>query len=391
MPPATRLLVGGFLTLVLVMGIGRFYYTPLLPLMQRDFGFGAATAGLIGSANFAGYLAGSIGASFVPGGAVRLWVFRIALAASAATTFAMGLAETLPLWLGLRFLAGVATAFAMIAAAAMIAEALARIEEPGLVGWVFGGVGAGIAASAIFVNFAQVYLGSSALWIAAGLACFLMLPVIVAEIGDRRLPPRLWRSAWVRRTPRPLPFAPLLVGYTCEGLGFSVFSVFIVAIVKSRPGLEHLGDWVWVMVGLAGLPSCLFWAWTAERIGFANALLAAFLAQIVGILLPALSGAGWAALVAAVLFGGTFLGITVLTLPLGRHGFGGRGFAVLTIGFGFGQMVGPLAAGAYVAGPADWNAALIASAAVVALGAAALGYGMARRAEPATSPPFNGT
>src|SRR5687768_6955894 len=141
MPPATRLLVGGFLTLVLVMGIGRFYYTPLLPLMQRDFGFGAATAGLIGSANFAGYLAGSIGASFVPGGAVRLWVFRIALAASAATTFAMGLAETLPLWLGLRFLAGVATAFAMIAAAAMIAEALARIEEPGLVGWVFGGVG----------------------------------------------------------------------------------------------------------------------------------------------------------------------------------------------------------------------------------------------------------
>ncbi len=381
MPTATRLLVGGFLTLVLVMGIGRFYYTPLLPLMQRDFGFGAATAGLIGSANFAGYLAGSIGASFVPGGAVRLWVFRIALAASAATTLAMGLTESLPLWLLLRALGGVATAFAMISAAAMIAEALVRIEEPGLVGWVFGGVGAGIAASAVFVNFAQDYLSSSALWIAAGLACFLMLPVIVAEVGVRRLPPRQRRGARRRRVPRPLPFVPLLISYTCEGLGFSVFAVFIVAIVKSRPGLEFLGDWVWVMVGVAGLPSCLFWAWTAERIGFANALLAAFLAQVAGVLLPALSDAGWAALAAAGLFGGTFLGITVLSLPLGRHGFGGRGFAVLTVGFGFGQMLGPIAAGFYVSGPEDWNVALVASAAVVAFGAAALAYAILRRPE----------
>jgi hypothetical protein len=135
------------------------------------------------------------------------------------------------------------------------------------------------------------------------------------------------------------------------------------------------------MVGVAGLPSCLFWAWTAERIGFANALLAAFLAQVAGVLLPALSDAGWAALAAAGLFGGTFLGITVLSLPLGRHGFGGRGFAVLTVGFGFGQMLGPIAAGFYVSGPEDWNVALVASAAVVAFGAAALAYAILRRPE----------
>ena len=145
MSPATRLLTGGFLTLVLVMGIGRFYYTPLLPLMQREFHFGPATAGLIGSANFAGYLAGSIGASFIPHGKARLWVFRIALALSAATTLAMGLTDSLGWWLALRALAGVASAFAMISAAAIIVEALVAIEEPGLVGWVFGGVGAGIA------------------------------------------------------------------------------------------------------------------------------------------------------------------------------------------------------------------------------------------------------
>ena len=236
----------------------------------------------------------------------------------------MGLTDSLGWWLALRALAGVASAFAMISAAAIIVEALVAIEEPGLVGWVFGGVGAGIAGSALFVHFAQGLLSSSALWIAAGLACFLMLPVIVAEVGDRRLAPRERHDARKRRMPRRLPFLPLLIAYMAEGLGFSVFAVFIVAIVKSRPGLEGFGDWVWVLVGLAGLPSCLFWAWAAERIGYATALLCAFLAQIVGVLLPALSDAGLAALVAAILFGGTFLGITMLTLPLGRDSLRGR-------------------------------------------------------------------
>jgi MFS family permease len=161
--------------------------------------------------------------------------------------------------------------------------------------------------------------------------------------------------------------------------GYIGLATFIVAIIKVRPGLEALSDWVWVATGLAGLPSCLLWAWAAERIGFANALILAFLAQIVGVLLPALSQAGPPALLAAILFGGTFMAISVLTLPLGREGFGGRGFAVLTAGFGLGQMLGPLIAGRFVAGPADYNAALVASAAVLALGTACLIGGVLMR------------
>ena len=372
MAPVTRLLLGSFLTLVVVMGIGRFYYTPLLPLMQREFGIDTATAGLIGSVNFAGYVVGSIGAAFVPRGALRRWVFRAAVIVSVATTLAMGLTDSVAPWLVLRTLAGVASAFGMILAASFAAEALVAVDEPGLIGWLFGGVGAGIAVSGIFVNFAHAFLGASALWVAAGIGCLATLPVILAEVGDRRLEPRQHRIARRRRVPRPLPFLPLLVGYSLEGLGFSVFSVFIVAIVKSRPGLDHFGDWVWVFAGLAGLPSCLFWAWAAERIGFSKALLIAFLVQAAGLMLPALSDSGPLALVAAVLFGGTFLGIVALTLPLGRHGVGGRGFAVLTVGYGIGQVSGPLAAGYLVTGPEDWSTALAVSSAVVGVGAAAL-------------------
>jgi MFS family permease len=377
--PASRLLLGGFLTLALVMGVGRFYFTPLLPLMQREFGFGAATGGVIASANFAGYLVGSIAASFVPRGPVRLTIFRAAVLGSVVTTIGMGLTETLWHWLTLRAASGVASAFALIIAAGYVAEALATVGDEARIGWLFGGVGFGIAASTLLVRLSGGTLDSSALWIVAGFAGLTLLPFIMREVGERQLDVRPRGSDGRRRVARPLPFAPLFANYFCEGLGYSVFATFIVAIIKARPGLETLSEWVWVITGLAGLPSCLIWAWAAERIGFANALFCAFLAQIVGILLPALSDAAAPALIAAVLFGGTFMAITVLTLPLGRHGVGGRGFAVLTAGFGLGQMLGPLAAGRLIAGADDFNPALLGSAAVLVVGAAALGAAILAR------------
>ncbi|MBB4004484.1 YbfB/YjiJ family MFS transporter [Aurantimonas endophytica] len=383
MNPANRLLLGGFLTLAVVMGVGRFLYTPLLPLMQRDYGFGPDIAGIIAAANFAGYLAGSILASFVPAGPARRRALQLGLVASVTTTIGMGLTDDLPAWLVLRGISGLASAFAMIAAAGMIAEALARIGAEARLGWVFGGVGTGIAVSGLLVHTASPALDASGLWIAAGLACLPLVPVIIAEVRDRQLPALSRAPDPRRRVPRPLPFWPLLVNYTCEGLGYSVFATFIVAIVKSRPGLEDMGDWVWIMAGLAGLPSCLVWSRIAERIGFAAALACAYVAQILGVMLPVLSGSAPAALLAALLFGGTFMAITVLTMPLGRHGLGGRGFAVLTAGFGLGQMLGPLVAGFLVAGDADYNVALAASASVLGLGLVALLVAVRLRPSPA--------
>src|SRR5882672_10665250 len=121
---------------------------------------------------------------------------------------------------------------------------------------------------------------------AAGLIALLPLPFIVSAVKDTHVPRRPARTR-VGRSPQPLPLLALFLNYSCEGFGYSIVATFIVAIVKARPGMEAVGDWVWVLVGLTGLPSCIFWSWVAGRIGFSAALAFAYVTQFVGILLPA--------------------------------------------------------------------------------------------------------
>jgi predicted MFS family arabinose efflux permease len=349
------------------MGIGRFFYTPLLPLMASQVGFGSDVAGLIASVNFVGYLIGTLLAALVPKGRTRLLLFRASLIASIATTFATGLTQAVPLWLIIRGLAGVASAFAFQFAALIVLEALAPASQGARAGWLFGGVGVGIALSGILVRALGGVLDWSGLWLTAGILSALTAPFIIGTVKDSIVQPGPARGK-TGAMPQSLPLWPLLVNYTCEGFSYSITATFIVAIVRARPGMETIADWVWVVVGLAGLPSCIFWSAVAERIGYATALALAYVTQIAGILLPAITDSPGAALLSAIFFGGTFMAITALMLALGRQSAKGRGFAVLTAGFGLGQIIGPLVAGYLGTGEAGFGTALWIAGSVLGIG-----------------------
>ena len=102
----------GMLVLTLGMGLGRFLYTPMLPVMMAEGSFSFSQLSWIASGNYAGYLAGSLlfsfGAFHQPS---RLRPFLLASAlASGLLILAMAWLPPFILVLLIRVLAGVASA-----------------------------------------------------------------------------------------------------------------------------------------------------------------------------------------------------------------------------------------------------------------------------------------
>ncbi|MGH8457219.1 MAG: YbfB/YjiJ family MFS transporter, partial [Stenotrophobium sp.] len=133
----------GLAALAIAMGVGRFAFTPLLPMMRADAGLSLAAAGWLASANYLGYLLGALTAARLPASVA----IRGGLLLIAAVTFGMGIGQDFIFWLALRLLAGIASAWVLVQVSAWALERLAQLQRPALSGAVFAGVGAGIAGA----------------------------------------------------------------------------------------------------------------------------------------------------------------------------------------------------------------------------------------------------
>ncbi|MFF0014091.1 YbfB/YjiJ family MFS transporter [Streptomyces sp. NPDC005374] len=345
------------------MGVGRFVYTPILPLMQTHAGLSAAAGADLATANYVGYLLGALAGILVPALVRSRTVLRGSLIVLTATLAGMPLTHSTTVWAVLRLVAGVASALVFVVAAGSLLQHL-RTHPPHLAGWAFGGVGAGIALSGLLV----LALRTAADWRAAWWASAALAAVLTA-------------GAWTLRpqeaTSGPDPevgkraqrwFWALFVGYTLEGAGYIVAGTFLVAAIgQNSPG--RVGGAAWVLVGLAAVPSTALWARLAHRWSRPGLLVAALLIQAAGIALPALVGGTAAASASAVLFGGTFLGICTLALATGAQLRFPRSVAVLTAGYSVGQILGPPAVAPLLHD--GYRSALLLAALVVLASAAA--------------------
>jgi MFS family permease len=344
------------------MGIGRFVYTPILPLMTAQAGLLAQGGAALATSNYVGYLIGAI--------AGALPVFRRPVVARAAlvvlvfTLAGMPLTHNVIAWLVLRLVAGFASAVTFVAA---VGSALHHLREhpAHLPGWAFGGIGGGIALSGLLV-LALRTIGDWQLawWSAAALAALLVIPAWSMR-PEPTAESTVERSAYDVRS-----FAALFTSYSLEGVGYIIAGTFLVAAIdQTSPG--WLGSGAWVIVGLAATPSAALWAWLGRRRPKPWLLVAALLTQAVGVALPAILNDVTGALVAAVLFGGTFIGIATLSLATGVELRFPRSVALLTAGYSVGQIVGPLAAAPLLHD--GYRPALLLAAAILVVAAAAAG------------------
>jgi MFS family permease len=367
---ALKVLIGGMLGMMVAMGIGRFVFTPILPLMQRDLGMSNSVAGWLAGLNYLGYLGGAVICFIAP----QLLRFRLvsggALLLSIVTTMFMGITLSVFWWGVLRFGGGAASAILFIVISAEVAESLTRRGYGHWVGALYGGIGIGIALSGLIVPQLDRVGGWSGSWIGVGaIAAILAISGIV--IGRRRdlVQPVTIDTSCHTGGLRSLRF--LAVAYFLEGLGYIVTATFLVAIIAVTPGLEAFAPYSWVAVGLAAAPSTIFWPYVARRIGNKRALLSAYALQAAGILVSMHADSIIEVMFAAISFGGTFLGIVAMTLAEGNLRMrtdGRRAAAFLTVSFGVGQMLGPVLAGILADFQQGFATPLLLAAACVVVG-----------------------
>lgn len=341
------LALGGAIALASAMGIGRFAYTPILPEMVAALHLTASEAGLVASANFAGYLIGALAAAasfFAP--RRRGWMLG-ALLASALTTGAMAATSSLAIFVLLRFLGGFASAFALVFTSSLVLDRLSAAGRAHMTGHQFAGVGAGIALSALLV--AQLAAQDAAWqwqWIATAALSLLAVIGVAALIPAQRDGGGAATANGDRGIGSPL--AALIVAYGLFGFGYVITATFLVQLVRTSAEIAPLEPIIWVIVGLAGIPSVALWAAVGRRIGLGRGYALACLIEAAGVLSSVLWNAPAGAILAAILLGGTFIGITVLGLVGARRlaiGAASRIIGLMTASFGVGQIIGPIFAG----------------------------------------------
>ncbi len=379
-------LAAGFCALIIAMGVGRFVYTSLLPGMMQVYGFDEAVAGVMAAWNYAGYLAGALLVRGARPGMRRYWLFAVSLFLSVATTAGMGLVQSETAWYAVRFLSGLASGGIFVLASAIVLDALAVLRRPELAGFLYSGVGTGITLGGIGASFFAAALGPGGAWIAMGLVCVPPALFSVYRLHPGRTPsPEREKSAAAQLAVQTSPkgaYVRLVTAYFLEGFGYIIGTTFLVALVRSSTGSGLLADAAWIITGAAAALTAPLWPLLAARTGRLPMLIIAFLLQGTGVLLPALSTSAIAAVGGGLLLGGTFMGITVLSLQHGVFLSGkpsAHTIATMTVVYGVGQIIGPFVAGVTGKGGAGFSFSFVVSSACLFAAAAVLGVEYFRR------------
>ena len=340
------LILTGIAALTIAVGIGRFSYTPILPYMISELNLTTTEAGLIASSNYLGYLLGSLIPIFpqFPKNIRSIFIYSIFI--SIISLFAMGLTNTFELFILIRFIHGVFSAFVLILGTSLIVSHVQKKGKIFLGTAHFSGVGLGMALSAIVVS----YLGFlnftwDELWFSIGILAIMLSFQIIKFTPIQKAEVKYNLKS---KNKTNLGFSLITISYGLYGFGYVAFGTFISTMSRLTPGLEKTEPYVWFVVGVTGIPSVFFWNWFGSKIGNDIGLFLANLILGLGVLFSVLINNEFGIFISCILFGLSFVPITSMCLLEGQKRFSGSfivSTAILTFSFSIGQMIGPYLSG----------------------------------------------
>ena len=361
------------------LGIGRFAYALVLPDLRDSLGWSYSAAGFMNTINAAGYLAGALLASELISrlglAATVRWgtlasVVSLALCALSGNFFALSFA---------RLLVGFAAGAGFVAGGAL-AAGIAQSRPPRanfLLSLFYAGPGIGILASGLIAPFVLQAFGPGSWWIVwwalTLLSVAMTIPLLLAPIGGGK--------GIADTAPAPVALRPILIylaGYFLFGAGYIAYMTFMIAYVRDAGGGAAAQSAFWSLIGVSAFVTP--WAWrrvlALDRGGVSTAIILVALA--IGAALPLFGHSTLLLALSAVVFGVAFFAVVASTTAFVRFNYPPsawpKGIAAMTIAFGIGQTLGPIAVGAVTDALGSLSYALNVSAALLAIAAAAAAF-----------------
>ncbi|WP_150622029.1 YbfB/YjiJ family MFS transporter [Pandoraea captiosa] len=374
---AWRIALSCMLALSIAMGIGRFAFTPMLPLMLHEHLTDIQHGSWLASLNYAGYFVGALMCMWLR--LTPTFIIRFALTATVVLTLAMGVFESFAVWAVVRTLAGVMSAWAMVFSAGWGFRRLAELRMPSLGGVMFAGPGAGIVVTGLLASLNErLAWPARGGWLLCGVLALVLLAVIWRTFAAE--PSKAGESGEAAK-PAAAPAVnhgsgesviPVTILYGLAGFGYIITATFLPVIARQALPGSPWPDLFFPLLGLMVIPGAIVGA--RAPITWDNRLLLAAcyvmqgLGVGIGIVVPNVAGFA----VGSVLVGLPFTAITVYAVRECRRlrGDNANGLiGLVTASYGIGQIVGPLVAAPLVAATGGFTTALLCASGVLVLGA----------------------
>ena len=377
-PPAiahpARLILILSLAPTIGLGIGRFAYALVLPDMRDSLHWSYSAAGFMNTVNALGYLVGALAASHLIkraglGASIR-WatvacVAALALCAVTGNFAVLGFA---------RLLLGVAAAVAFVGGAALATTIAQSQPERAnfLLSLFYAGPGSGILASGLIAPYVLQSFGPGSWWLVwcalTLISLIMMIPLLAARLDGHARVDQATRTAFVIR-----PVLIYLAAYFLYGAGYIAYMTFMIAYVRDSGGGAAAQSTFWSIIGLSAFATP--WVWrrvlALDRGGLATTIVLGVCA--LGAALPILGHSPLLLYVSAAIFGVAFFAVVGTITVFVRLNYPATawpsGIAAMTIAFGLGQTLGPIAVGAITDALGSLSYALNVSAALLVLGA----------------------
>lgn len=358
------IIIGAILFLAVAMGIGRFSFTPMLPFLREAENLSVSTGAWIATGNYIGYLIGALGAGWIVKNQKGVLVFNTVLCM--LSILFMGFTTSIAIWFSLRIISGITGGIIFVLTSSILMDYLASKNLGKWSGYTFSGIGLGIVIAGLTVPLFIYLFNWKVTYIA--LAVIASLFIITTLILWRNLHGSDQKVNQKRQKVMRGFMIWLTIAYGLEGMGYIITGTFLVDIIHDIPLLRPYAGFSWVAVGLGAMPSAPLWIWLMATYKKTKVITIAYLLQIFGMLLPVLYTNIYTVLIAALLFGSTFVGLVAMTTGFGRQLYPSQSASVvslLTSFYAFGQIIGPFTATYFVAIFKSYNAAMVVAAVIV--------------------------